>query len=75
MPEGGFVVPGGEVTMADLTTLTDDQLDVALEREYLDHEKSMRCGDRVESQACHLAIKAILAEQSRRLDEWIRQRA
>lgn len=57
--------------MADLTTLTDDQLDTALAREWDDRRRALSSGATIEAQACHLAAEAILAEQSRRLDAWL----
>jgi hypothetical protein len=57
--------------MADLTNLTDAELDTMLATEYADHHRAMCCGDKVEANACHILIVEILAEQSRRLDAWI----
>jgi hypothetical protein len=57
--------------MADLTNLSDAELDTMLATEYADHHRAMCCGDKTERVACHLAIEEILGEMSRRLDEWI----
>lgn len=59
--------------MADLTTLTDDQLDTALAREFDDRRRALSCGDDAEAAACKVAARAILAEQGRRIDAWIAQ--
>jgi hypothetical protein len=61
--------------MADLTSLSDAELDTMLATEYDDHHRAMCCGDKVERDACHLAIEEILGEMSRRLDVWLTERA
>jgi hypothetical protein len=57
--------------MTHLTDSSDDVLDASLVRLYTDHAAAMEAGDNVERLACHLAIEAVLSEQSRRLDVWI----
>lgn len=51
--------------MVNLATLTDHELDDALQRLYLEHAET---SDRLPT---HLAIMDVLAEQGRRTDEWI----
>lgn len=55
----------------DLATLTDIELDTALAREFDDRRRALSCGDQAEALACKVAVKAVLAEQARRLDVWI----
>lgn len=55
----------------DVATLTDTELDTALEQEFHDRRAAMDAGNQVEAQACQIAARAILAELSRRIDEWI----
>lgn len=57
--------------MTQLTDSSDDVLDASLIRLYADHAAAMEAGDHVERLACHIAIEAVLSEQSRRLDVWI----
>jgi hypothetical protein len=57
--------------MSELVNDSDAVLEDTLVRLYADHAAAIEGGDNVERLACHLAIEAVLSEQSRRLDVWI----
>jgi hypothetical protein len=57
--------------MSELTDADDAVLQAALDRLFIEHAEAADACDKQAAAECHHAIATILAEQSRRLDEWI----
>jgi hypothetical protein len=64
-----------DTATTDLTAASDLELDAALLIGYRQHRDASRSGDEPAKAECHNAIVAILREQARRRDDWLKTKA